>query len=96
MRIFYFLIIITLALSSIAESAAQDRLLNCERYDGEQEFHIYINESEGFVIYNAPADGSYERLQDVPISNSVETTTIDFGIDITSNCNPPIYNRVYK
>jgi len=36
-------------------------LFTCDRYDGEQKFQIYINEAEGYVLYNAHLRDTYER-----------------------------------
>ena len=69
----------------IAVSGENEKLLNCQRYDDEKEFQIYLNEPDAYVIYNAQIDDSYERHREVPIEGSDDTTTIDFGLDITVN-----------
>lgn len=62
-------------------------LLNCDRYDGESEFQIYINEAEGYVLYNADARDSYEREHEYSVADGEEgeTMVIDDGLDIFVN-----------
>jgi len=64
-------------------------LLNCDRFDGEDEFQIYINETKKYVFYNAQLiqDGNYERTREAPVSGGKdgETTVVDLGLDIRIN-----------
>ncbi len=62
-------------------------LLNCDRYDGEQEFQIYINEAEEYVLYNAQTRDSYERERTYSVKDGEEgeTTVLDEGLDIIVN-----------
>ena len=86
MKLYGLFVVAILPLISNSVLAAENGvLLNCDRYDGEQEFQIYINEDEEYVIYNAQNHDSYERRREVPVTNSDETSVIDFGLDITAN-----------
>jgi len=60
-------------------------LLNCTRYNGEQDFQIYINEAESYLLYNAQRYDNYKRLQVYNITDSDETTVVDMGLDITAS-----------
>lgn len=65
-------------------------LLNCSRFNGEDEFQIYIDVERGYVLYNAQLihDGNYERTREVvTIGKDGETTLVDLGLDITMNNN---------
>ena len=67
---------------------AQDVILmNCDRYDGKHKFQIYVNEVEGYVLYNAQVRGSYEREREYAVvgGKEGETITIDDGLDIYIN-----------
>ena len=60
-------------------------LLNCDRWKGEQQFQIYINEAKGYVLYNAQfRDDNFEREREYRVEGGEEgeTTLIDDGIDI--------------
>lgn len=59
-------------------------LLNCELEGGYPDNQIYINEVEGYVIYNAQYGEGYER-QRVYETDSGESRKLDVGLDITLN-----------
>jgi hypothetical protein len=63
-------------------------LLNCDRYDGEEQFQIYINETAGYIIYNAQVrDGNYDREREYVVvgESSEEKVMIDDGLTIVVN-----------
>lgn len=77
-------------LISISAYAAEGVLLSCDRYDGEQKFQIYINEEDGYIIYNAQVrDGNFERAREYAVvgAESDEKVTIDEGLTILINDN---------
>ena len=39
-------------------------LLTCETNDGKQEIHIYVNEAEGYVVYDIQDNEDWENLRD--------------------------------
>lgn len=59
-------------------------LLECELEGGYPTNQIYVNEAEGYVIYNAQHRESYER-QRVFENESGEPREFDVGLDITLN-----------
>jgi hypothetical protein len=83
-------ILVLCALSGSNAHASEEVLLNCDRYDGEQRFQIYINEEDGYVIYNAQVrDGDFERELEYTVvgEENGEKAIIDDGLTIRSNNN---------
>ena len=63
-------------------------VFECDRYDGEQNFEIYINEAEGYVLYNAQVrNGDYSRKREysMPENGDSKTVILDGGLDIYQN-----------
>ena len=59
-------------------------LLNCELEGGYDDNQIYINEDEGYILYNAQLRESYERER-VYQTKSGEPMAIDDGMEIAVN-----------
>lgn len=63
-------------------------VLDCDRYDGDQTFQIYVNELEGYVLYNAQhRKGDYSREREYSRADDPDrgTVVIDEGLDIYQN-----------
>lgn len=93
-------VLVCLAGSGFAAAASGDNgiLLTCDRYQGEQEFEIYINEQAGYVLYNAQnRDGDYRREREYTVIVDGEkggTNMVDEGIDIFMNNEQVIQAKV--
>lgn len=75
-----FAMILTIVSSSVLV-ADTGMLLNCRRNSSEEQFQIYINEVEKYVIYNAQNYDSYERVRRVQSRNPNEIAIRDIGLD---------------
>ena len=63
-------------------------LLDCSRYDGKQDFQIYIDEADGYVLYNAQLrNGSLQRSRDYAVADGAdgEAITLDDSLTIWMN-----------
>lgn len=80
----FFAVILAIAPCSVF-AAENGMLLNCHRYDGEEQFQIYINQADKYVIYNAQTYDNYERMQRFTFINSNEIAIRDIGLDISIN-----------
>jgi len=79
---------ILLGLSPVGAVADDGLVFECDRYDGEQSFKIYINEAEGYVLYNAQTRGgdySRKREYSMPENEDGKTVVLDDGLDIYQN-----------
>lgn len=67
---------------------AQDGvLMNCDRFDGKNTFQIYVDQTAGYILYNAQVRDSYERQRVYTLigDKDDETRTVDEGLDISVN-----------
>ncbi len=77
-----------LGLSPAGVIADDGLMFECDRYDGEQNFQIYINELKGYVLYNAQTrEGDFSREREYSMSEGGDgnVVVIDDGLDIYQN-----------
>ena len=73
----------------VVSGFADGILFECKLNGGDSDNQIYINEEEGYVVYNAQnrKDGNYERKREYTVNGGNEgpTRLLDDGLDIQAN-----------
>lgn len=75
---------VSVALFGASAYSSNGELLDCDRFGGEEEFQVYINEAQGYILYNAELRDSYEREREYSVvgGEEGETIVVDEGLDI--------------